>query len=95
MTIKHLLAAVVLLLSLAVPVSAGPFEDADAAFKRGDYGNALRLLRPHADCQSASNWGSLDRARRRPYRTLPPYRWGKCADATLFRSDYAARLRLF
>ena len=42
-------AAIVLLLSLAAPVAAGPFEDASAAFSRGDYATALRLFRPLAD----------------------------------------------
>ena len=42
-------AAIVLLLSLAAPVAAGPLEDANAAYYRGDYATALRLLRPLAD----------------------------------------------
>ena len=42
-------AAIVLLLSLAAPVAAGPLEDANAAYGRGDYATALRLLRPLAD----------------------------------------------
>ena len=42
-------AAIVLLLSLAAPVAAGPLEDAAAAYSRGDYATALRLLRPLAD----------------------------------------------
>jgi TPR repeat protein len=36
-------AAIALLLSLAAPVAAGPFEDAVAASDRGDYATALRL----------------------------------------------------
>jgi len=48
-TLKHILAAVVLLLSFAAPVAAGPFEDAVAARDRGDYATAVRLLRPLAD----------------------------------------------
>jgi len=48
-TLKHVLAAIVLLLSFAAPVAAGPFEDAVAARDRGDYATALRLLRPLAD----------------------------------------------
>ena len=36
-------AAIVLLLSLAAPVAAGPIEDAVAASGRGDYATALRL----------------------------------------------------
>jgi TPR repeat protein len=42
-------AAVVLLLTLAAPVVAGPVEDATAAYGRGDYATALRLFRPLAD----------------------------------------------
>jgi hypothetical protein len=41
--------ALVLSLSLAAPVAAGPFEDGLAAYKRGDYATALRLLRPLAN----------------------------------------------
>ena len=33
----------------AGPAIAGPFEDADAAFDKGDYATAMRLLRPLAD----------------------------------------------
>lgn len=43
------LAGMALLLSIAVSVSAGPLEDADAAYQRGDYATALELLRPLAD----------------------------------------------
>jgi len=40
--------ALVLALSLAAPVAAGPLEDANAAYGRGDYAHALRLWRPLA-----------------------------------------------
>jgi hypothetical protein len=43
-TLKHAIAAAVLMLNLAAPVVAGPFEDAAAAHDRGDYATALRLL---------------------------------------------------
>jgi len=43
------LVAVFLSLSLAAPVMAGPIEDATAAFGRGDYATAIRLIRPLAD----------------------------------------------
>jgi uncharacterized protein len=49
LTLKHALAAILLMLSFAAPVAAGPFEDATAAYARGDYATALRLLRPLAD----------------------------------------------
>ncbi len=41
--------ALVLSLSLAMQVAAGPFEDGVAAHSRGDYTTALRLFRPLAD----------------------------------------------
>ena len=39
------------LMSVAIPGAAigGPFEDASAAFTRGDYATALGLLRPLAE----------------------------------------------
>jgi uncharacterized protein len=46
--------AVIILLSLAAPVAAGPFEDATAAWGKGDYATALRLIRPLADQGNAS-----------------------------------------
>jgi hypothetical protein len=49
LTLKHAFAAIVLVLSFATPVAAGPFEDAVAAHGRGDYATALRLFRPLAN----------------------------------------------
>ena len=49
MSIKSLLAALVVSLSLAGPVLAGPFEDGKTAYKRGDYTTALLLWRPLAE----------------------------------------------
>jgi TPR repeat protein len=49
LTLKHALAAIILVLSSAVPAAAGPFEDATAAYSRGDYATALRLWHPLAD----------------------------------------------
>ena len=40
---------VILVLSLTTPVAAGPLEDADAAYSKGDHAAALRLLRPPAN----------------------------------------------
>jgi len=48
-SIKSLLAALVVSLSLAAPGLAGPFEDGEAAYERGDYATALRLMRPLAE----------------------------------------------
>jgi TPR repeat protein len=44
-----IVAAVMLVLSFAAPVIAGPLEDSAAAYVRGDYATALRLLRSLAD----------------------------------------------
>jgi len=49
MSIKSLLAALVVSLSLAAPVLAGPFEDGRAAYNRGEYATALRLWHPLAE----------------------------------------------
>jgi hypothetical protein len=43
------LMALVLALSLAAPVAAGPLEDGKAAYDHGDYATVLRLWRPLAD----------------------------------------------
>jgi TPR repeat protein len=48
-TLKHAFAAIFLMLSFAAPLAAGPYEDAVAAYNRGDYATALRLLRPLAE----------------------------------------------
>jgi TPR repeat protein len=48
-TLKHALAAIILVLSLAAPVAAGPLEDAKAAWSRGDYATALQIFRPLAN----------------------------------------------
>jgi uncharacterized protein len=54
LTLKHAVAAIVLMLSFAAPVVAGPLEDADTAIKRRDYATALRLIRPLAEQGDAS-----------------------------------------
>ena len=46
---RVLMLIVVLLMSPAVPAVAGPQEDADAAYDRGDYATALHLWRPLAE----------------------------------------------
>ena len=43
------LVTLVLALSLAAPVAAGPLEDGAAAYERGDYTHARQLWRPLAD----------------------------------------------
>jgi uncharacterized protein len=49
LTLTHALAAVLLMLNIATPVTAGPFDDAVAAYDNGDYATAMRLLGPLAD----------------------------------------------
>ena len=60
---KRLLLSVIAALLLNVGVAwAGPFEDAAAAHKRGDYATALRIIRPLAaqgNAQAQSNLGSM------------------------------------
>lgn len=41
------------LLSVGQGASAGPYEDGEAAYQRGDYATALRLWRPLADRKDA------------------------------------------
>jgi uncharacterized protein len=48
-TFKAAVAALILAVSFAGSVAAGPFEDVAAAYRRGDYATELRLLRPLAE----------------------------------------------
>jgi TPR repeat protein len=48
-TFKHAIIAIILMLSFAAPVAAGPIEDVDTAIKRRDYATAVRLIRPLAE----------------------------------------------
>jgi uncharacterized protein len=54
LTLKHVIAAIILVLRFATPVAAGPLEDADAAIKRRDYATAVRLIRPLAEQGNAN-----------------------------------------
>ena len=50
------------IMALTVPVNAGSFEDGNAAYDRGDYVTALKLLRPFAEqgnVEAQSSLGSL------------------------------------
>ena len=47
--LKSIIATIILLLSIAGPVLAGPLEDGNAAYKRGDHATAMRILRPLAE----------------------------------------------
>ncbi len=49
LTLKHVIAASILILRFAIPVFADPLEGADAAIKKRDYATALRLIRPLAE----------------------------------------------
>ena len=49
LTLKHAIAAIILVLSFAAPATAGPLEDADVAVKKRDYATAVRLIRPLAE----------------------------------------------
>jgi TPR repeat protein len=48
-TFKAAAAALMLAVSFAGSGAAGPFEDAAAAYEKGDYATALRLMRPLAE----------------------------------------------
>ena len=49
LTLKHTIAAILLMWSFAAPVAAGPLEDGYTAYTRGDFATAMRLMRPLAD----------------------------------------------
>jgi uncharacterized protein len=48
-TFKTTVAALMLAVSFAGSIAAGPFEDAATAYKRGNYATALELIRPLAE----------------------------------------------
>ena len=97
----RIIAAILLMLSLAAPVLAGPLEDADAAMKRHDYKTALRLIRPLAEQGNANaqyNLGVLyDNGLGVPQDRVSAYMWlnlaamqGRESAATI--RDLVARL---
>ena len=47
--VRAIVAAIIMVLSFAAPVAAGPLEDAIAAHNRRDYATALQLYRPLAE----------------------------------------------
>jgi uncharacterized protein len=59
LTLKHAIAVIILMLSFASQLAAGPLEDAVAAHDRGDYATALRLFRPLAEQGHASAQNNL------------------------------------
>ena len=98
---KHALATVLLSLSFAIPVLAGPLEDANAAIKRRDYPTAVRLIRPLAergDANAQYNLGVLyDNGLGVPQDRVRAYMWlnlaamqGRESAATI--RDLVARL---
>ena len=101
MLLKHALATVLLSLSFAIPVLAGPLEDANAAIKRRDYATAVRLIRPLAeqgDANAQYNLGVLyDNGLGVPQDRVRAYMWLNLAamqgreSAATFR-DLVARL---
>jgi uncharacterized protein len=54
LTLKHAIAAIILILRFPTSGGAGPLEDADAAIKRRDYATAVRLIRPLAEQGNAN-----------------------------------------
>ena len=46
--LRATLAPVLMVAALTAAASAGPFEDAAAAYRQGDYTRALRIIRPTA-----------------------------------------------
>ena len=54
LALKHTIAVILLILSLAAQVAAGPLEDAIVAYNRGDYATALPLYQQLADKGSAT-----------------------------------------
>jgi TPR repeat protein len=59
LTLRHAVAAIILVSSFASSVAAGPLEDAAAAVKRRDYATAVRLIRPLAEQGDASTQYNL------------------------------------
>jgi len=101
MPLKRALSTVLLSLSLALPVLAGPLEDANVAIKRRDYATAVRLIHPlaeHGDANAQYNLGVLyDNGLGVPQDRVRAYMWlnlaamqGRESAATI--RDLVARL---
>jgi TPR repeat protein len=101
LTLRQVVAAILLVLRFATPVMAGPLEDANAAIKRRDYATALRLIRPLAeqgDANAQYNLGVFyDNGLGVPQDRVRAYMWLNLAamqgreSAATFR-DLVARL---
>lgn len=57
--VRVIVAAIIMVLTFAAPVAAGPLEDAIAADNRRDYATALRLYRPLAEQGNATAQNNL------------------------------------
>jgi uncharacterized protein len=58
-TFKAAVASLMLAVSFAGSVAAGPYEDGIAAYEKGDYATALSLMRPLAEQGNADAQHSL------------------------------------
>jgi TPR repeat protein len=82
---KAMLRAILLAFALtlsAVPVAANTFDDAEAAYKRGDYETAVRLLRQLAeqgDAQAQYNLGLMYDGRGVPQDYVESLKWYRMA----------------
>lgn len=81
---KALIASLLFALSVGT-AAAGPFEDGDAAYKRGDYATALKLWQPLADQGNATAQNNIgvmyDLGRGVPQDYAEALRWYKLAAA--------------
>ena len=68
--------ALAVILALAVPVNAGPFEDGVAAYNRGNYATALEIWRPIAErgvTQAQFNFASCTLTAKACRRIMPKW----------------------
>jgi TPR repeat protein len=106
--IKTLFAGGVLALALIGVAAAGQFEDGEAAYRRGDYAEALRLLRPLAeqgDADAQRTLGAMykqgqgvpqdhDRAVAWYQKAVDQMKAVEDGEAAYANGDYAEALRL-
>jgi len=92
--LKRILAGVVLSVMLTGAAAAGPFEEGVAAYRRGDYATALRLMRPLAEqgfAAAQSNLGNMyENGRGVPQDNVQAHMWFNLAasrSATKDRDD--------
>jgi uncharacterized protein len=74
-TFKATVAALMLAVSFAGSIAAGPFEDAATAYKKGNYATALELIRPLAEEGNVAaqfNLGSCTSSVMASRRTMRP-----------------------